>query len=86
MLNIQHAIMNKQCDSQAELMEVLNAAREKGLRVTEFTREMISTTDDKKVIAETKAKNHSDVEFLGGLIFGKKSTVDELTKSLGLLS
>lgn len=78
-LNIQHAIMIKSGKSTGELRDVLSKAKDQKLEVTEFTREMIETTNDKKVIEETSKKDFTDVEFLGVLIFGNKSEVEELT-------
>ena len=83
-LNIQHAIMLKAGSSSHELMELASKAKEQGLEVAEFTREMIETTDDRKVIEWTKAKTLADVEFLGVLVFGKKSVVEALTKEFPL--
>lgn len=50
----------------------------------EFTREMIGTTDDKKVRDATVLKDLHDVEFLGVLIFGERKEVDTLTKHFPL--
>ena len=85
-LNIQHAIMLKEAASSAELRALAAAAKQAGLEVSEFTREMIETTSDKKVIAATKEKNLSDVEFLGVLVFGPRSAVDALTEKFLLAS
>lgn len=85
-LNIQHAIMIKTAVNSEVVKSLIASAKEKDLEVVEFTREMIDTTDDKKVIALTKEKNYSDIEDLGVLVFGKKSTVDTLTKDLELYS
>ncbi len=83
-LNIQHAIMLKAGNSSEELRKLAQEAKEQGLEVTEFTREMIETTDDRKVIEWTKQKNLADVEYLGVLVFGKKSAVEPLTKEFPL--
>ncbi|MES2470695.1 MAG: lysine--tRNA ligase [Patescibacteria group bacterium] len=83
-LNIQHAIMMKNVASQKELLSVLQEAKAAGLEVEEFTREMISTTNDKKVIAATLQKNYDEIERLGILIFGPKSVVEGLTKDFKL--
>ncbi len=79
-LNIQHAIMLKAGQSSQELSSLAQKAKEEGLEVAEFTREMIETTNDRKVIEWTKQKNLSDIEYLGVLVFGKKSVVEKLTK------
>lgn len=77
-LNIQHAILIKKLDSSDDLKKVLEKATDKGLIISEFTREMLETTNDKKVIAQTKEKNFADVEHLGVLVFGPKSLVEEV--------
>ncbi len=83
-LNAQHAIMIKTADSNPVLQKLSQEAKGRGLEVSEFIREMIETTDDRKVIAAVKEKNIADVEFLGVLVFGKKKDVEELTKHLQL--
>ena len=85
-LNIQHAIMIKTAVNSEVVKSLIANAKDKDLEVLEFTREMIDTTDDKKVIALTKEKNYSDIEDLGVLVFGKKSLVDEVTKQFELYS
>jgi hypothetical protein len=77
-LNIQHAILIKKLDSSDDLKKVLEKAADKGLVTSEFTREMLETTNDKKVIAQTKEKNFADVEHIGVLVFGPKSLVEEV--------
>lgn len=83
-LNIQHAIMLKAARSSSELFELVGKAKARSLDVAEFTREMIETTDDKKVIERTKAKAAIEVEYLGVLIFGKKADVEALTNAFPL--
>lgn len=85
-LNIQHAIMIKEAPSNADIQKIITEAKEKGLEIAEFTREMLETTNDKKVAENTKAKNFSDIEFLGVLVFGDKDKVEEITKDFELLS
>lgn len=83
-LNIQHAIMLKNASSSEELHEFLQKARAQKLHVAVFTREMIETTSDKKVIEKTASKNLSDIELLGVLVFGPTSEVEALTKQFPL--
>ncbi len=85
-LNAQHAIMIKTAETSADLLQLSQAAKAQGLEVSEFIREMIETTDDRKVIAAVKEKNIADVEYLGVLIFGKKLEVEKLTINLQLYS
>lgn len=83
-LNIRHAIMIKESNSRKELQELSKNAKEQGFEVEEFTREMIETTNDKKVTEITKCKLLSEVEFLGVLVFGNKSEVEDLTNEFEL--
>ncbi len=83
-LNIQHAIMIKVANSNDWVQKLIDAAKENGLEIAEFTREMLETTNDKKVIAATKEKNRKDVEYLGVLVFGEKSQVEAVTAGLPL--
>ena len=85
-LNTTHAIMIKQTDSNDKLIELLQKAKEAGLHVAEFTHEMIATSDDQKVMDLTREKNLKDVQFLGGLVYGKKSVIESLTKDYPLFS
>ncbi|KXJ97822.1 MAG: Lysine--tRNA ligase [Parcubacteria bacterium OLB19] len=48
-LNIQHPIMVKVSDTNEELKKLLTIARESNLQVAVFTREMLETTNDKKI-------------------------------------
>ena len=83
-LNIQHAIMIKIAKSNKEILNLIKDAKSKGLIVSEFTREMIETTNDKKVAKQTAIKKISDIEYLGVLIFGEKATVEKLTEKFNL--
>lgn len=83
-LNIQHAILIKAAQSNEELYHFLETSREKRLAVVEFTKEMIETTDDKKVIEITNKKKAKDIEYLGVLIFGDKNLVEKITKDFEL--
>lgn len=85
-LNISHAIMIKEGKSTDDLALLAHEAREKKLTVTEFTKEMLTTSDDKKVMAETKTKNRNEIEYLGVLIFGDRATVEQLTGKFTLCS
>ena len=66
-------------------LQVLRAeAMNDWLHIADFTREMIITTDDKKIVTITQEKNDHDVEHLGLLIHGPKKVVEEMTKGFGL--
>ncbi len=83
-LNVGHAIMIKQTSSGNALKELVQNAREKKLMVSEFTREMLETTNDNKVAALTHEKTFDEVEHLGVLVYGPKPMVEELTHSFSL--
>ena len=83
-LNIQHAILIKSAQSSKELFDLLEKAKEKKLIAVEFTKEMIETTDDKKVIKITNKKKAKDIEYLGVLIFGDKNSVEIITQDFEL--
>ena len=78
-LNIQHAIMIKTAGSGNDLQKLADAARENKLEIAEFTREMIETTSDKKVIENTAQKKLDQIERLGVLVFGERAVVEKLT-------
>ncbi len=84
-LNIQHAIMIKEMNSNNAVKSVIAQAGEKGLAIAEFTREMIETTNDNKVVAATKEKKFDDIEYLGVLVFGPKSLVEEVSEGAVLV-
>ena len=66
------------------MQDFIKQAQENNLDVYSFTGEMLNTTNDKKVIEETKKKDFVDVEFLGVLVFGDKEKIDVLTKDFGM--
>ena len=82
-LNIQHAILIKTADTNT-ILHLIQQAEAEHLEITEFTTEMLETTNDKKVIEQTREKNQKEIEYLGILLFGKKSTVEKLTGDLDL--
>ncbi|HYF04627.1 MAG TPA: lysine--tRNA ligase [Patescibacteria group bacterium] len=83
-MNISHAIIIKAAESAESLRSLVAAAKKAGLQVSEFTQDMIESSDDKKVIAAMKAKKHSEIEFYGVLVFGNKKQVESLTKDFQL--
>jgi len=83
-LNIQDAIMIKQISGSDSIRNLKNIAQKAGLSVTEFTREMMQTSDDAKVAQMTQLKEYSDIEHLGILVYGEKKAVEKLTKEYSL--
>lgn len=85
-LNIGDAIMIKEITSRESLMRLLQEAKKQWVEVSEFTREMIETSDDRKVAEITKSKKHDEVEYLGILLYGEKKQIEKLTKEFNLYS
>ena len=85
-LNIQHAIMVKIAKNNKDIIDLVNKAESVGLDTVVFTREMLEVINDKIVIEKTKEKDMDDLEYLGVLVFGKKSEVEKITKGFVLYS
>ena len=85
-LNIQHGILIKEAKDSKQLLALFAKGKETGLEAAVFTREMLETTNDKKIITETSSKNVKDIEFLGVLLFGPQSLIEDLTKNFKLFS
>ncbi len=85
-LNIKNAILIKNTDSVEELRALVVDAKKAGLEVDEFTREMLETTNDKKITEITASKNFDEIEYLGVLVYGPKESVDKLTSEFSLFS
>ena len=83
-LNIKHAIIMKNINSNKEVIKLLDEAKELNLEISTFTRDMITSSSDKVVIENTQKKNLNEIEFLGILIFGERKKVEEITKDFGL--
>lgn len=83
-LNIKHAIMIKETDNSWNLKELVKHAKNHDLEVSEFTREMLETSDDKIVWDKTSSKNYEDIEYLWVLVFWNKKEIDKLTKDFSL--
>lgn len=79
-LNMRHAIILKETDDVSSLRSLLKAAQSGGLQVGAFTREMIESTNDRKIIEATATMEFDDVDLLGVLVFGPVSAVEPLTE------
>jgi lysyl-tRNA synthetase, class II len=84
-MNIQHAIVMKQVSNKADLLDLKKAATEMGLDVSVFTEEMRESSNDEKVQNLIENKTSYETGYLGVLVFGKKSDVEEVTDHLSLL-
>jgi lysyl-tRNA synthetase class 2 len=78
-MNIQHAILMKQTDDKFKLLELKKKAQENGLDVSVFTEDMRDSSNDEKVQGRQESKTSYEINYLGVLVFGKKSYVEELT-------
>jgi lysyl-tRNA synthetase class 2 len=83
-MNIQHAILMKETNDRAALVELKKQAEVLGLAVTCFTEEMRESSNDEKVKAKQEVKSIDEIGFLGVLVFGEKSKVETLTKDFPL--
>jgi lysyl-tRNA synthetase class 2 len=85
-MNIQHAILIKTAPESVQLQTLMTSAQASGLDVSVFTRDMLETTNDKKIKAGIAEKEAASIEYLGVLVFGPKSVVDTLTADFPLVS
>ncbi len=85
-MNTTHAIMIKESNTWDEIKELIKNARENGLLVTEFTREMLETSDDDKIAKTYKEKDFDNIEYLGILVYGKMKEVKKITEKFELYS
>ena len=85
-MNTTHAIMIKESNTWNEIKELMKTARDNWLLVTEFTREMLETSDDDKIAKTYKNKDFTDVEYLGVLVYGKMKEVKKITEKFELYS
>ncbi len=67
-----------------QLANLMDKARASDLLHNGFIREMIETTDDRKIIEKLAAKDNSEIEYLGVGIFGPHEEVGALTKAYQL--
>jgi lysyl-tRNA synthetase, class II len=83
-MNIQHAIVMKVTDDSTNLIALKRTAELQGYTVTCFTQTMRESSNDEKVKSNHEVKSVSEIGFLGVLVFGEKSKVEELTKDYKL--
>ncbi len=67
-----------------QMTNLLDKVRESGLLYHDFIREMIETSDDKKISDILADKHDSEIELLAIGFFGKNEDVDKLTKKFSL--
>ncbi len=86
LMNIQDAIVIKQADSSNELLELKKLAESNNLTISVFTKAMIKTSDDSKIVESYSKKPIEDIEFRGILVYGKINTVRKITENFQLWS
>jgi hypothetical protein len=85
-MSTSHAIIIKQANNSSDIFSLIESANKNNLHISEFTREMLETSNDKKVSEKTKQKDFKDVEYMGILVYGNKKEVEKLTKGFSLYS
>jgi len=83
-MNTTNAIMIKETESREDLIKLIKIAKENNLWVSEFTREMLETSDDKKVEKNTSEKDFSEIEYMWVLVHWEKKFIEKLTKEFSL--
>jgi hypothetical protein len=85
-MSTSNAIIIKQINNSSDIFSLIENANKNNLHISEFTREMLETSNDKKVSEKTKQKDFKDVEYMGILVYGNKKEVEKLTKKFSLYS
>ena len=83
-MNTSHAIIIKQTKNPLDILDLINKSKKDSLHIAEFTREMIETSDDKKIEEITKNKKLSEIDYLWVLVYWKKKDVERLTEKFEL--
>lgn len=86
LMNIQNAIVIKQATNPKNLHSLIQRAEADNLHVVTFTRDMLKSSDDVKVMKGHASKNSHEIEYLGALIYGPIKKVKPLTEDFDLWS
>ncbi len=70
--------------TRSQIKELTSEAQKSGTLFITFTKDMIETTDDKKLEKMLSEQDSEHVDYLGIGLFGEKAKLDELTKGLQL--
>lgn len=70
--------------TKSQIKELTKSAQKEGTLFITFTKDMIETTDDKKLGKMLSEQDSEYLDYLGIGLFGKKSELDEITKGLNL--
>lgn len=83
--NSQHPIMVKRA-AHKDLHKLYRKAKETGIRVHVFVKEMIETNSDQEIIESLSVQQMEDVQIYGVALYGDNETVNSLTKHFQLWS
>ncbi len=84
-MNIQHAILIKDTDSNEKLLELKTKAEIENMHVECFTEAMQETSNDLKVAELHKQVEKDDLQILGVLVYGERKKIEKLTKEFELV-
>lgn len=70
--------------TKSQIRELTEQAQKEGVLEITFTKDMIETTDDKKLEKMIGEQDSDHLEYLGIGLFGEKSQLDEITRGLNL--
>jgi lysyl-tRNA synthetase class 2 len=68
--------------TRSQIKDLTKQANKQGLLAITFTKDMIETSDDKKLEKMINEQDSEHLDYLGIGLFGKKSDLDEITKGL----
>lgn len=70
--------------TKSQIRELMGKSQKQGVLAMTFTKDMIETTDDKKLEKMIGEQDSDHIEYLGVGMFGKKSELDDITRGLSL--
>lgn len=70
--------------TKSQIQELTNQVQKQGVLFITFTKDMIETTDDKKLDKMIGEQDSEHLDYLGIGLFGQKKQLDEITKGLNL--
>ncbi len=70
--------------TRSQIKELTEQAQKQGILEITFTKDMIETTDDKKLEKMIGEQDSEHLDYLGIGLFGQKSELDEITRGLTL--
>ncbi len=84
-MNIQHAIIMMQETDQVKMTEFYTQVSHRSdIYYSVFTRDMLASSNDRKVDKSHQSKQIEDIDILGVLVFGEKKKIEQLTSDFDL--